>query len=612
MGSYNDGSKMINIYKKDNNILKNRLRLLQNEMTKNQIDCYFVPRVDMFSGEEVPQNEERLKYISGFSGSAGFGIVSSNPDIKSAIFSDGRYKLQIKKEINQNFFDSFEGNVKEIGIFLKKNQDKFKNIGIDPCLITVKQYFSLKNILEKTKINIKFIQSNLIDEIWYDKPILQVKDIFTLPINKTGKSRQKKIDDLAKTIDTLGGDYFILFRPTGNAWLLNIRGRDLDHTPVSRSYSVVSKQGNIKIFTNNMSFNTIFKNIPNIEIHDFNQFSHFIKSIKNKVFLIDEDVLPIIIYEDLKSNKLITKIIECPVEKAKSIKNFQELNGMKRAHLKDGLAFIKLLYWFEQNVYSKKLNEISVAKKIFEFRSLEKTFVCESFSTISGFAENGAIIHYKANEITNKTIDKDGLYLLDTGGQYLEGTTDITRTLLVGKPNNDMIEDYTLVLKGHIAISQAVFPYGTRGRELDTLARASLWLRGKDYAHGTGHGVGCFLGVHEGPISISKHTDCIIEKGMVISNEPGYYRKGKYGIRIENLEIVSKENLKNNNKKFLCFKNITRVPIETTLINQAMLTQSEINWINDYHYKVYSDLSKLISSSDIVLLDFLKLKTKKI
>jgi Xaa-Pro aminopeptidase len=285
---------------------------------------------------------------------------------------------------------------------------------------------------------------------------------------------------------------------------------------------------------------------------------------------------------------------------------------MKTAHLKDGLAIIKLLYWFEQNVNSKKLNEISVARKLFEFRSLEKTFVCESFSTISGFAENGAVIHYKANEITNKIIDKDGLYLLDTGGHYLEGTTDTTRTLLVGKSSNDMIEDYTLVLKGHIAISQAVFPEGTRGRELDTLARASLWLRGKDYAHGTGHGVGCFLGVHEGPISISKHSDCIIEKGMVISNEPGYYRKGKYGIRIENLEIVSKRHFKNNNKKFLCFENITRVPIETTLINQAMLTQSEINWINDYHYKVYSDLSKLISNSDTILLDFLKLKTKKI
>jgi Xaa-Pro aminopeptidase len=592
--------------------LKKRLKLLQNEMIKNQIDCYFVPRVDMFSGEEVPQNEERLKYISGFSGSAGFGIVSSNPDIKSAIFSDGRYKLQIKKEINQKDFDTFEGNVKEIGIFLNKNQDKFENIGIDPCLLTLKQYFSLKKSLEKTKINIKFIQSNLIDEIWHDKPNFQVEDIFTLPIKKTGKSRQKKIQDLAQKIDSLGGDYFILFRPTGNAWLLNIRGRDLDHTPVSRSYSVISKQGNIRIFTNNMSFNTIFKNVPSIKIYDFNQFLPFIESIKNKVFLIDEDVLPIKIYEDLKSNKLLTKIIECPVEKAKSIKNFQELNGMKRAHLKDGLAFIKLLYWFEQNVNLKKLNEISVAKKLFEFRSLEKTFVCESFSTISGFAKNGAVIHYKANKITNKTIDKDGLYLLDTGGQYLEGTTDTTRTLLVGKPSNDMIEDYTLVLKGHIAISQSVFPEGTRGRELDTLARASLWLRGKDYAHGTGHGVGCFLSVHEGPISISKHTDCIIKKGMVISNEPGYYRKGKYGIRIENLEIVTKKYFKNNNKKFLCFENITRVPIETTLINQDMLTQSEINWINDYHYKVYSDLSKLIISSDTILLDFLKLKTKKI
>ena len=589
--------------------MSNRLKLLKENMVIKGFDAFLVPRGDMFSGEEVPKNEERLKYISKFSGSAGYGIISSNQKVKSAIFSDGRYQLQMKKEIDKNDFDIFEGGIKEISIFLKKNEENLNNIAIDPWLLTLRQYYILKNTLETTQINFNFIETNLIDEVWIDKNFEIQKDIFKLSIKNTGINSSVKINQLIKKIEGEGGDYYILFRPTGLAWLLNIRGKDLKHTPISRSFCIVSKNGEVFIFSNNESFKRILNKKSKFYFYRFNELSSFIKSIKNKIFLIDEEVLPMKIYSDLKSKKLNLKKIECPVEKFKAIKNSKELNGIRIAHLKDGLAFIKLLLWFDKNVASEKLSEIIVANKLLEIRSLEKTFVCESFSTISAFNDNGAIIHYKASKLSDKKIVADGLYLLDTGGQYIEGTTDTTRTILVGKANSQMIEDYTLVLKGHIALAQAVFPEGTQGRELDTLARTALWSKGKDYAHGTGHGVGCFLSVHEGPISISKNSDCEIKSGMVISNEPGYYKNGKYGIRIENLEIVSKKYFKNNKVNFLCLENVTRVPIELNLIDKEKLSEDEISWINNYHDKVYKDLCQLVDSSNIELLNFLKLKT---
>ena len=273
---------------------------------------------------------------------------------------------------------------------------------------------------------------------------------------------------------------------------------------------------------------------------------------------------------------------------------------------------MNLLFWFEKNVNFKNLSEIEVSEKLLEIRSLEKTFVCESFSTISAFGNNGAIIHYKADNSSNKKINKDGLYLIDTGAHYLDGTTDTTRTLLVGEAETEMIENYTLVLKGHIAIASAIFPNNIKGRDLDALARIALWSKGKDYAHGTGHGVGSVLSVHEGPISISKTSDCTIESGMVISNEPGYYKNGKYGIRIENLEVVSKYNINKSKENFLHFQNLTRVPLETKLINKKMLTKFEIDWVNEYHKKVYENLVKFIETDNEELLNFLKRKTRQI
>ena len=589
-----------------------RLKFLKDNMIAKGFDAFLVPRGDMFSGEEVPNNEERLKYISKFSGSAGYGIISTNPKVKSAIFSDGRYQLQMQKEIDKSNFDIFEGGIIEISIFLKKNEENLNNIAIDPWLLTLKQYQILKNTLQTTKIIFNFIDINLIDEIWINKNPEVKKNIFHLSIKNTGITSSTKISHLIKIIQLHGGDYYILFRPTGLAWLLNIRGGDLKHTPISRSFCIISKNGEVHIFSNNKSFKKNIDKNKKIYFYKFNELSLFIQSIKNKIFLIDEDVLPIKIYNDLKFNKLNFKKIECPVEKLKSIKNLSELNGIKIAHLKDGLAFIKLLLWFDKNVKSKILTEVVVANKLFEIRSLEKTFVCESFSTISAFKDNGAFIHYRASESSDKKIEGDGLFLLDTGGQYMEGTTDTTRTILVGKANLLMIEDYTLVLKGHIAISQAIFPEGTKGRELDPLARKSLWSKGKDYAHGTGHGVGCFLSVHEGPISISKNSDSVIKSGMVISNEPGYYKEGEYGIRIENLEIVSKKYFQNNKESYLCFENVTRVPIELALIDKKKLSEDEISWINNYHDKVYNDLIELVESSNIELLNYLKLKTSHI
>jgi len=315
------------------------------------------------------------------------------------------------------------------------------------------------------------------------------------------------------------------------------------------------------------------------------------------------------VFNFLEKNELKSQYISCPVDQFKTKKNVYELKGFKNAHLKDGLAILNLLFWFEKNVYLKNLTEDEVSKKLLEIRSLEKTFLCESFSTISAFGDNGAIIHYKVDKSSNKKIDRDGLYLIDTGAHYLNGTTDTTRTLLVGQAETEMIENYTLVLKGHIAIASAIFPENTKGRDIDALARIALWKKGKDYAHGTGHGVGSVLSVHEGPISISKTSECFIENGMVISNEPGYYKNGKYGIRIENLEFVSKHYINNSKEKFFHFENLTRVPLETKLINKTMLTKFEIDWVNQYHQKVFKDLIKLIETDNLELLNFLKRKT---
>ena len=589
-------------------MLSSELELLIYNMRQKKYDALLVPREDMFSGEEVPKSEERLKYITNFTGSAGFAIIVSNENLKSAIFSDGRYQLQLKKQVDTKFFDVFNGGINEIGNFLKDNEKYLKIIAFDPWLLTSIKHETLSKILKSTPLILKATEKNLIDEIWKKRPTETQKSIFQLPIKRTGENFLSKINRLKKVITNIGGDYYVLFNPAGLSWLLNIRCRDLEYTPVSRSFCIISSEGEVFIFSDNSTFEIITKNHSKIHLLQINELTSFLKKLKNKNFLIDPVFLPLQIKYLILNMRLNIQTISCPIEEFKSVKNSNELNGFKVSHLKDGLAFLKLFFWLEKNLSSQHLTEITISKKLYEFRSLEETFICESFATISAFKDNGAIIHYKADKSSDKKIDKDGLYLIDSGAHYSEGTTDTTRTIKIGKVSEEMINNYTLVLKGHIAIATAIFPQNTKGREIDSLARKALWSEGKDYAHGTGHGVGCLLSVHEGPISISKHSKCDIKQGMVISNEPGYYKNGEYGIRIENLEVVSKKYLKNS-ENFLYFENLTRVPFELELINKEILTIDEINWINLYHEKVYRELANLITPNDRELLDYLKIKT---
>lgn len=589
-------------------MLSSELELLIYNMRQKKYDALLVPREDMFSGEEVPKSEERLKYITNFTGSAGFAIIVSNENLKSAIFSDGRYQLQLKKQVDTKFFDVFNGGINEIGNFLKDNEKYLKIIAFDPWLLTSIKYETLSKILKSTPLILKATEKNLIDEIWKKRPTETQKSIFQLPIKRTGENFLSKINRLKKVITNIGGDYYVLFNPAGLSWLLNIRCRDLEYTPVSRSFCIISSEGEVFIFSDNSTFEIITKNHSKIHLLQINELTSFLKKLKNKNFLIDPVFLPLQIKYLILNMRLNIQTISCPIEEFKSVKNSNELNGFKVSHLKDGLAFLKLFFWLEKNLSSQHLTEITISKKLYEFRSLEETFICESFATISAFKDNGAIIHYKADKSSDKKIDKDGLYLIDSGAHYSEGTTDTTRTIKIGKVSEEMINNYTLVLKGHIAIATAIFPKNTKGREIDSLARKALWSEGKDYAHGTGHGVGCLLSVHEGPISISKHSKYDIKQGMVISNEPGYYKNGEYGIRIENLEVVSKKYLKNS-ENFLYFENLTRVPFELELINKEILTIDEINWINLYHEKVYKELANLITPDERELLDYLKIKT---
>ena len=588
--------------------LENNLKLLFKKMKSLNLDAFLVPRIDMFSGEEVPLEEERLKFISNFTGSAGIAIISANPNFKSAIFSDGRYQLQMKNEVDLKYYDLFNGGFKEVANTLIKNKHILKKIGIDPWLITLDQFSYLKDV----SYNLNFLENNLIDEVWLDRPIETQNKIFELNTKYTGEDRDSKIERLKATILDNKYDLYILFNPMGLCWLLNIRAMDLKHTPVLRAFCLVSKFGEVFVFSKNKSLKKYLNTSKKIHLYDFEDLSGFLEKHSHYKILFDPKVLPLKIYNLINKNKIEYKKIQCPVDSFKTIKNSNELSGFKNAHLKDGLSILKLFSWIEKNVSSKKLTEISIAEKLLEIRSLDPSFICESFSTISAFRDNGAIIHYKASKLSNKKINKSGLYLIDTGAHYLDGTTDVTRTLLVGKADAEMINDYTLVLKGHIAIATAVFPKKTKGRDLDILARIALWSEGKDYSHGTGHGVGFVLSVHEGPISISKLSRIIIEPGMIISNEPGYYKNGHYGIRIENLELVLLKKINDLNESFLCFENITRVPLEKKLIDKNKLTKFEIDWINSYHKKVFNDLSKLIDKENLELIEFLRIKTSEI
>jgi len=553
--------------------MKKKIQILRNKFKKYDIDGYIVPKNDDFFTEYSKIN--RLKIISNFSGSAGIAVILKN---KNYLFTDGRYTIQSQIESGNNFkIISFEK-------IINCNLFKKLKLGIDPKLFT---YMQVKKFFLKNN-KVKFINDNLIDQIEKQK----IKDsfpFFSLKKDVVGETTNSKLNKISNYLKKNKSDYIFISAPENVAWILNIRGRDVPNSPVPNSRLIISKTKKIFFISKFKKCNKLFKNkiISLNEFIDIKEFQEKILDLKGKSFIIDDNSCSVF-YEDIIKSKF--KIIkrDDPTYHLKAIKNKTEIDNMKKAHILDGVALTKFIYWIK-NINKKQITEIDAQNKLEKFRKMNKYFLYPSFDTIAGSGKNGAIVHYRANKNNNSIIKKKDIFLCDSGGQYRYGTTDVTRTICFAKPSQNIKKIFTKVLKGHIAVATTDLKKDNIGKKIDSRARRFLKQDNLDYAHGTGHGVGFFLNVHEGPQSISKINKIKIKEGMILSNEPGYYKKNKFGIRIENLVYVKKLNKK------VFFENLTLAPIENDLINFKLLTSSEKNYLFRYHLNVYSNISKYLN-----------------
>ena len=553
-----------------------KIEKLKKIFKREKIDGYIIPKNDEFFGEYIPEYNDRLNFISGFKGSYGFALVLKN---KNYLFVDGRYTLQAINQSGKLF--------KVITIPDKMPRDILKgkklSIGFDPNLFTEK---SLLFFFGKNESKLKPIFSNLIDEIWKRK-ITKVKNKFyLLPNRVVGEKYQSKINKVSNYLKEKKSDFLFITASENNAWLLNIRGRDSKYTPIPYSHILIDKNRNIKFFCDLKKVSSsIRRSFISVEFLDIKVCYKMLMEIKKKKFIIDSGSCSFF-FKDIinKNNKILN--FQDPVYFLKSVKEKKEIENIKKTHIYDGVALTKFLFWLKKNYYKKNITEISASKKLFKLRKKNKKFKFLSFPTISGTGPNGSIIHYKATKKTNRKLKEGDIYLVDSGGQYEFGTTDVTRTISLNNSNKRIKNIFTRVLKGHIAVANFKLKKNTSGSEIDKSARKFLNQIGLNYAHGTGHGVGYFLNVHEGPHAISKNNKISLRKGMIISNEPGYYEKNNFGIRIENLIYIK------GNKKGITFENLTMVPIEKDLIIKENLNRDEKNWLNNYHQAVFKNIKK--------------------
>ena len=549
-----------------------------------RIDGYIIPKNDEFFGEYIPDNKDRLKYISDFSGSFGFALILNN---KNFLFVDGRYTLQASKQSGNYFkIKTIPG---ELPVDILKNK-KLK-IGFDPKLFTKK---SLNIFFGKTDCQYIPLSENLIDKIWIRKKDIFKNKFYKLPNSSIGEDYKLKLNKIILELKKNKADFKFITASENNAWLLNIRGSDSKYTPIPYSYILIDRKKNINFYCNLNKISSSFKKkFNNIKFNNINLISKSLKEINGKKFIIDSSTCSLYFENIILMNNKIHNYKDS-IYFLKAIKTKKEIKNIKKAHIYDGAALTKYLFWLKNNFIKKKITEISAAQKLFNFRKKNKSFNFLSFPTISGTGPNGAIIHYRATEKSNRRLKKGDIYLVDSGGQYNYGTTDVTRTISLQNTNKRIKNIFTRVLKGHIAVANFTLTKNTSGSMIDGKARKYLRQINLDYAHGTGHGVGYFLNVHEGPHAISKGNNVNFQEGMIVSNEPGYYEKNKFGIRIENLIYVKK------NKKKNCFENLTMAPIEKELIDRKILDKSEKEWINNYHKKVFNKLNRFMNATEVV------------
>lgn len=582
-----------------------KLEALRAQMKTRNLDGFIVPRADEFQGEFVPPCAERLKWLTGFTGSAGIAAVLSD---RAVVMSDGRYAIQLKSQVDGALFDTGDSTKEGIGAWLAANAQKGGRIGYDPWLHTPDQVGKIESALEDVDVALVPVESNLVDVIWQGRPKKPLGAVELFPEEVAGKSFGQKKEEVSEILKARGVFASVLTLPDSVNWLLNVRGADVECLPVVLSCAVAcadDRPVRWVVDSKKLSDEIVSGLGYEAECVEPEEFMKVLETLAQEA---KAQELPVSLDFAHCPQAIVTHLQKAgasvvngrdPCIPLKAIKSEAEQDAIRRAHMEDGAAVVRFLRWLEEEAVKGGLTEIDAEEKLLELRRESRAFRGASFNTIAGFAANGAIVHYRATPETNAQIVPPGLLLVDSGGQYARGnvygTTDITRTVAVGAPTEEMRRHFTLVLKGHIALSRARFPEGTTGAQIDALARQPLWSEGLDFAHGTGHGVGCYLGVHEEAASISPRGKEPIKAGMLLSNEPGYYREGAYGIRTENLVFVQEGGMcGETGAGMLCFETVTLAPYDRNLIDADMLCRDEREWLNAYHEDVYEKLLPLL------------------
>jgi Xaa-Pro aminopeptidase len=590
------------------NNIQNRIAALRSEMKTLGLDALYISGTDPHSSEYLPEMWQTRSFISGFTGSYGIVVFTAT---EAGLWTDTRYFIQAEEQIKGSGFKMHKLRVPDAispenwlaGTLVLGNK-----VGIDTQTISVSGFRNLQKTLAKKSIELVAVP-DLFETIWKNRPQFPEDKIFNFDITFAGYSRKEKQIQIAEKLKNLNADFHVITMLDELAWQFNLRGSDISYNPVFMGFGLVGNNESY-LFVNQAKIPVeLIELLKNEEVYvkDYNEFYFFLSEIKNRRILLDPLTANYKVFQALnKNNKIIEET--SLISKSKALKNETELKGFRTAMLKDGVALVEFLFWLKSNIGKTEISEYEVGRKLNEFRSKQSNFRGESFPPIVGYKHHGAIVHLSVGPDDALSVEPEGILLFDSGGQYLDGTTDITRTVALGEVAEQQKRDYTLVLKGMISLTTAKFLTGTKGCHLDILARKPLWENGLNYGHGTGHGVGHFLNVHEGPMAIrQEYNEHQIEPGMVMSNEPAFYREGEYGIRTENMMVcIELENTRFG--KFLGFDTLTVCPIDTTLIIPELLSEKEINWLNDYHNEVNKLLKPLLVNE---LHDFLDELTKK-
>ncbi|AYF13764.1 TPA: aminopeptidase P family protein [Vibrio parahaemolyticus] len=571
-----------------------RVNAIREWLAQHNIDALLIPHEDEYLGEYVPAHNERLHWLTGFTGSAGAAVITQH---KAAIFVDGRYTVQVTKQVPNELFE-YRHLIEEPALdWIQDNLTANASVAIDPRMHS-SAWLDMAQAKLAGKLELNILSSNPIDELWHDRPAPVVSDVRLMPTEAVGQSSESKRKEIAQLVAKAGADSAVITALDSICWLLNVRGLDVSRLPVLLSHAILHADSSVEYFLDPARLPAEFAAHvgTGVTVHHPEALQSRLEVMSGKKVLLDPAISNAWFKLVLQNAGASVIAAADPCLMPKAAKNEVEIAGMKACHIRDGVAMSKFLCWLDAEVAAGNLHdEATLADRLEAFRKEDPTLMDLSFDTISAAGGNAAMCHYNhENQPEPGKLELNTLYLVDSGGQYLDGTTDITRTIAIGQPSAEMIKQFTLALKGHIGVARARFPKGTRGYQIDTLARQHLWAEGYDYDHGTGHGVGHFLSVHEGPASISKkQIDVPLTEGMVLSNEPGYYRADAFGIRIENLELVV-ETPTNGDFPVLSFESLTRCPIDKRNINVDMLTRPELAWLNDYHQKVWEQISPLV------------------